>query len=312
MSALPLTRRGLLWARRSLLQPINRWYHSGFGRRDFNPNGVDVFAEDWDNLIILDACRYDTFARLHNLPGDLSMRESRASTTPEWIRANIDGRDLRDTVYITATPQIHRHEDINHTFYKVVDVWRDGWDNELRTVPPEPVAEAALAAAADNPHKRLLVHFLQPHYPFIGEIGRERFDYDDVGLVGEETTDGDREKFWDTVGTAVNDVPRPVVVEAYEENLRLVLPQVKRLLTELGGKTVITADHGEMIYERAWPVPMLINGHPGGIYTSSLVEVPWHVHTNSPRRQTRSAQEAGDAEVDSETVKRRLRDLGYA
>lgn len=74
---------------------LSQWYHSKYGRQEFNEAGVSLFAEDWDDLLILDACRYNTFAELRTLPGDLSMRESRASTTPEFIRATIHGGDLR-------------------------------------------------------------------------------------------------------------------------------------------------------------------------------------------------------------------------
>jgi len=314
MTSLPLSKRARLWFKRTVALPVNRWYHSDFGRREYNRGGVDLFDADWDNLFILDACRYDTFGKLHELPGDLSKRESRASTTPEFLRANVPGRDLSDTVYVTAQPQIHNHDDINHSFYRVVDVWRDSWDAELRTVSPETVAEAAVAAHEQYPDKRLLVHFLQPHYPFIGETGQEHFDYSGIGLDNPAGSDEDAKKFWDTVGTNVNDVPEDIVWQAYEENLEAVLPHVERLMTELGGKTVVTADHGEMIYERAWPVPVTINGHPGGLYTPELVEVPWHTYTHGERREVTAEppEQRRLDDVQDETVEQRLRDLGYA
>jgi hypothetical protein len=303
-----------MWFKRTFAMPMNRWYHSSFGTREFNEDGVDIFDEDWDNLFILDACRYDTFERIHDLPGTLSKRESRASTTPEFIRANIHAADLSDTVYVTSTPQIHNHDDIEHSFHRVVDVWDEEWDDELGTVPPDATADAAADAHGQHPNKRLLVHFLQPHYPFIGEVGQEHFNYEEVSLgTGASEADGS-EKFWDTVGTVINDVSEDIVWEAYEENLRVTLPHVERLLTRLGGKTVVTADHGEMIYDRAWPVPIRINGHPGGLYTPELVDIPWHTYTNGPRRRITAQAEAEreSTEIDDEAVEERLRDLGYA
>ena len=302
-----------MWFKRTFAMPLNRWYYSGFGRREFNEDGIDIFEEDWDNLLILDACRYDTFEKIHDLPGTLSKRESRASTTPEFIRANIHAADLRDTVYVTSTPQIHNHDDVEHSFHRIIDVWDGEWDDGLGTVPPGAVAQAAVDAHEQYPNKRLLVHFLQPHYPFIGEVGQEHFDYEKVSLgTGTSANDGS-EKFWDTVGTVINDVSEDVVWKAYEENLRVALPHVERLLTELRGKTVVTADHGEMIYDRARPIPIQVNGHPGGLYTSELIEVPWHSYTNGSRRRISSQAETDgrSAEVDQEVVEERLRDLGY-
>jgi len=67
---------------RALRTPIlfcrhaNRLYHRRFGRRECNEDGVDPFEADWDNLFILDACRYDMFERRAELPGRLERAES--------------------------------------------------------------------------------------------------------------------------------------------------------------------------------------------------------------------------------------------
>jgi hypothetical protein len=41
--------------------------------------------EDWDNLIILDACRYGAFERNNTIPGALEYRFSRGSMTGEFF-----------------------------------------------------------------------------------------------------------------------------------------------------------------------------------------------------------------------------------
>lgn len=46
---------------RLLCQMANMSYYELKGRFGLLPEGIDVMSEDWDNLIILDACRYDTF-----------------------------------------------------------------------------------------------------------------------------------------------------------------------------------------------------------------------------------------------------------
>jgi hypothetical protein len=214
---------------------------------------------------------------------------------------------MLDTVYVTASPMFHRHqESIGGRFHAVVDVWRDyGWDPEFRTVLPETMTEAALEAAERYPNKRLLVHYLQPHYPFLGPTGRANFDLDRLDFQ------------WDEVATDTLGISRDVVVRAYEENLDVVLPSVERLLHSLGGKTVVTADHGQALGERSFPVPMREYGHPPSIYTEALVKVPWLVHENGPRRRIvaeepvdHAQQEQADDESES-VAQERLEALGY-
>ena len=55
-------------------------------------DGQYVVNEEWDNLIILDACRYDTFAgsyRTHGLRGWLEHRVSRVSETNSFPQGEL-------------------------------------------------------------------------------------------------------------------------------------------------------------------------------------------------------------------------------
>lgn len=180
-----------------------------------------------------------------------------------------------DTVYVTASPVFHRYRDsIGSRFHAVFDVWRDyGWNSEFRTVLLETLREAALETAERYPNKRLLVHYLQPHYPFIGPTGQANFELDRLDFE------------WEAVATDTLAVPRNVVTRAYEENLAVVLPSVERLIHSLTGRTVMTADHGQALGERSFPIPIREYGHPPSIYIEALVAVPWLVHENGPRRR---------------------------
>jgi hypothetical protein len=195
-------------------------------------------------------------------------------------------------------------------FHDVIDLWKDSWHEELRTVHPEVVTKAAIEAKERYPNKRLFVHYLQPHYPFIGETGREHFNY--VGYDDPLESDESDEKFWDTVGTRINDVPEALVKRAYRENLEETLPYVEELVTTVSGRSVVTADHGEMLNDWARPVPYRLYGHPAGLYTPELVEVPWHISTNGERPDIESDNANDHEEVDEEVVEERLQDLGYA
>lgn len=284
----------------------NRLYHRRLGRRRYNEAGADPFDADWDTLVVLDACRYDMFERQSDLPGELERRQSRASTTVEFLRATVDGRDLRDTVYVTANPQLYQHsEDIDADFADVVDVWSgEGWDDDHGTVLPETVTDAALRASEEYPHKRLVVHYMQPHYPF---LGAER------AFEGGDFTDADAaENVWVQLLRGDVDVDREEIWELYTDNLDRVLPHVEALLSALDGRTVVTADHGNMVGERAFPIPFREWGHPRGIYTPELVEVPWLVHESGPRREIRrGAPDSREGPTADDVVADRLRDLGY-
>jgi membrane-anchored protein YejM (alkaline phosphatase superfamily) len=100
--------------------------------------------------------------------------------------------------------------------------------------------------------------------------------------------------------------------QAYRENLDLVLSEVEDLLSDLQGKTVITADHGELLGDRERPIPIRTYWHPEGVYVDSLVKVPWHVYENGERKDV-VAEEPVDwhDDVDMKEVEQNLRDLGY-
>jgi hypothetical protein len=270
----------------------------------YNGAGLDVFERDWDDLLILDACRYDMFVRHSNLPGETTAVESRGSATKEFLRGNFHGKTLTDTVYVTASPMLYRlRDEVDVTFHDVINIWKEqDWNEKYRTVLPKTVVEATLDAAARYPNKRLLVHFMQPHYPFIGETGRKHFDLDRLDFR------------WDEVRSGDFGVPEAVVDRAFKENLREVLPSAERLMNELEGRTVVTADHGQLLGERLFPVPIREYGHPPGLYTEKLVTVPWHVFESGSRRTVVADEPEGrrDKGEDAEEVAReRLQQLGY-
>lgn len=293
---------------RLFLRHANRIYHRRGGLRSHDTAGNDPFNADWDSLVVLDGCRYDTFARRSDLPGTLEHRHSPAASTVEFLRATVDGRDLRDTVYVTSNPQLRQHDDIDANFHAVVDVWREeGWDDETGTVLPETMTAYAREAARDYPGKRLVVHYMQPHYPFI--------DADTAFDKGHLDGSDGGENVWNQLLAGDVDVAPETVRDLYERNLDRALPHVADLLDALDGRTVVTADHGNMLGERSFPIPFREWGHPRGIYTAELVTVPWLVSEGGERREiTRgSADEAADRErTDDAVVKERLRDLGYA
>ncbi|WMT06720.1 hypothetical protein NP511_15165 [Natrinema thermotolerans] len=270
-------------------------------------NGTRIMSEDWDNLLILDACRYDMFADRIDLDGKLESRISLGSSSEEFLERNFASGKFHDTVYINSNPYIPRLDLDESTFHAVVDCLGE-WDTELQTVTPETVAQAAVDAHETYPDKRLIIHFMQPHAPFIGELGRNM-------AGGGWTMDHDVEEepgIWNQLRDGTVDVDLATVWEAYLENLDVVLAEVADLLETLDGKSVITADHGNFVGERLSPIPSRRKyGHPYGVHAEELVKVPWFVVEGDGRREIRSEPPVERESVDEETVDERLEALGY-
>lgn len=274
---------------------------------------VNALTEDWDNLVVLDACRYDTFADLSSLPGELERRYSVGSATREWLIRAVGDRDFHDIVYVTANPRVTRYEE---QFHEVVPVWKTHWDETLKVAPPDDVTEQALAAHREYPNKRIVVHYMQPHVPFIGDFGRSNVGIHDGTTkgtsvaAGEQVQDRDFVEPFDLLQAGRLDGAN--VRKAYRENLELVLPEVERLLAELPGKSVVTADHGEMFGKVGWPFPARVYGHENMIPARELLAVPWLEYQNGSRRDTTVEDPTRtDDDVDEDEIERRLRELGY-
>ncbi|MDZ7731076.1 MAG: hypothetical protein U5K37_09355 [Natrialbaceae archaeon] len=187
--------------------------------------GTHVMDEDWDNLFILDACRYDMFADRVTLDGCLESRISLGSSSEEFLERNFGDRTCHDTVYVNANPYIPRLDLDQGTFHAVVDCLSD-WDHELQTVRPDTVASAAREAHAEFPDKRLIVHFMQPHAPFIGDMGRELVGGGWTMDLPVESEQG----IWHYLRDGDSDIDLETVWAAYNENLDVVLDEVEPLL----------------------------------------------------------------------------------
>jgi hypothetical protein len=280
---------------------LNRLYYSR-STSSYNADGIDVFDQEWDNLIILDACRCDYYAEQTRFDGPLECRRSRGSASNEFIRGNFSDRTLHDVVYVSGNRwflnlrdhldcELHAYRDVERDFH----VDRVDGDDEEGYVPyPETVMEAAAEAAEEFPEKRLLIHLMQPHKPYLGPHS-DQFTYE----AGLRTTMQNSEADTETLRAA------------YRETLDITLDTVGAHLDALEGLTVISADHGELLGERASPLPVRWYGHPEGVYVPELVEVPWHVVSEGPRRTIRAEPPQEIPEPDEEEVTDTLRALGY-
>ena len=283
---------------------LNQRYYERRGA----PDGVDVMSENWDNLIILDGCRYDTFEELNTIKGTLKRRISKASESSEFITRNFIGRDLHDTVYVTANPHAHLIPD--DVFHAVISLLDSKWNDELKTVTPEAAAEAAQKSHDEFPDKRLIIHFMQPHFPFIGETGQA---IKQAGIQQSASSDDSKEntQIWKMLQYQIGSVDRDLVMKAYHENLELALPVVDELLSDLGGRSIVTSDHGNLAGDIIGPIPCRGYGHPPKLYVPGLIEIPWLTVDRGPRRTVCPDPPLKSQDLQDETLRDRLEALGY-
>jgi arylsulfatase A-like enzyme len=280
------------WVRRAAIYGLIGPY-----TRRVNPPGIDVPGADWDTLVVLDACREDLFREVVGIERFDEYRTvpSRGSATVEWTKANWAGRDWPAVVYVTANPYISKLTP--DAFHEIRPVWETAFSTDHGTVLPGEVTDSAIEAAEQFPHKRLVVHYMQPHHPFLVDgWGDEYFHNPEAPDPWERLEEGDRS--------------RREVWDAYRDTLERTWPEVTRLLETLEGRTVLTSDHGNLLGERLDPFPVRGFGHSIGLHVPELVEVPWAVEETGDRREVQDGA-ATERPVDRNLVEDRLEHLGY-
>jgi hypothetical protein len=271
---------------------------------------------EWDYCLVLDACRYDVFAEVYDeyLDGTLEKRESIGSSTPEWAYRTFT--DDHDIAYFSGNPFINSlgiplnelkwgascdyEWTATEHISDIIDVWKEGWDEDLGTVPPESLAESLdRHSDVDERTDRTVLHYMQPHAPYLSrgkgrklkqiQKGiRNQEDAEEVANDGtlsslsnklrpkvEEKLDGSelaqKAGLWlelDPTDVLKNGT-RGAALALYEENLRIALEEVAEVVDELDGDVVVTADHGEAFGEEGvWE-------HHIETYIPPLMEVPW-------------------------------------
>lgn len=229
-----------------------------------NYKPIDNFLEEeWGNLVILDGCRYDMLKEKNPFNTETGKVYSNASHTLEFLRKNLKERDNSDIVYVTASPQVARMDlGLHHRF----DVWHDHWNEEHGTVMPEDVTKAGIDAIKRYPNKRVIVHYMQPHYPFIGEKGNNMGSPIHDGFFGKK-----KKTVWEQLGDG--ELSEEELKEAYYENLEIVLGEAEKLVSHMEGKTVVTSDHGNVYGKRIGLSK--VYGHGYGWSDKEVAKVGW-------------------------------------
>jgi hypothetical protein len=291
-------------------------YRTYFSVRPETASPDPVLDADWDLLVVLDACRADVFADVVG-SGDYPFgvggtATSPASSSTEWLDAVFGAASddaLAEVSYVTGNPYSSRTVDTDR-FGACEEVWRDAWDDDRGTIPPRPLTEAAIRAGREHDTDRLVVHYMQPHFPTVfGDDETGDGDGSDGGIALDNWGDQPM-SVWEQLRFGRRSVDD--VWADYERNLEAVLADVELLLSNVDAETaVLTADHGNAFGEHH------LYGHPGGVDLPALREVPWcetaASDTGAYDPVARSSDD-GDREgesPDETTVDDRLESLGY-
>lgn len=289
---------------------------------------INVMEQDWDNLIILDACRYDIFLEVNTIEGDLKRVISGGSQSAEFLAHNFANREFHDTIYVTANPHATKLDP--GTFHDTIFTFEDDFfDGENRKgedwrerLAPDHVLDTALSAHNKYPNKRLIVHFMQPHGPYFGGKGRHLRQTlrDEYGLRFSNW-DGSRESETDNQGnvyphllSAAEDgyLSHDDIREIYAENIRIVLEHVQSLITEIDGYSVVTSDHGELLGDAPPTVQTDQDWkHPREVWLPELRFVPWLKISANTRREITTETPKQSKDINSEVIDKQLKALGY-
>jgi hypothetical protein len=271
--------------------------------------------KDWDNLIILDACRHDIFNQVINCSNKDDYIISAGSHSVEFCQNNFANTTFRDIVYVTANPHV---QDIGQgSFHKLIYVNKSSANEQPGSgihnigFAPMNVLDAALRANEEYPNKRLIVHFMQPHAPYFGEKAenlRQRCNED--GLIFEFEAAKCQHDDYCTVSSLAEAAARGYISysdiqDVYVENLEFVLDHTRRLMSILTGKTAITSDHGNYLGEYGKVE------HPSHDYSEKLRKVPYLEIPGENRKEIKKSSDICQSEVDSNQIDERLRNLGY-
>ena len=282
------------------------------------PIGTNVYERDWDLLIVLDACRIDALREVadeYNFIDNVEETWSVGSQSDEWMSNTFTQsyeKEIERTQYITANGhagQLFEHNilppknnttpvDLSNwdlvsldTFDTIEMVWRNYHDSTYQVALPRIMTDHAIKAGRENDPDRLLVHYMQPHRPYVGQAiseNRRPTDLEIEGYKKIETGDADPDEVYDL----------------YIDTLRFVLDEIEILLENINAdRVLITADHGEAFGEfKAY-------GHPEGFLHPVVKKVPL-VRTSANDEKTRDP----NLEIDQDTevdLEQHLRDLGY-
>jgi hypothetical protein len=263
-----------------------------------------IREKNWDNLIILDACRYDCFEENYEdfLEGELENVESPVDTrksfaTTDWCKQTFEDGIFDEVLYFSSTPRVNSRVSVDgfkasDYFSEIINLWEQEWNPEIGTVLPEDINKSVERRLNIYPAEKTIIHYLQPHCPYITADKPQN-----VKTNSPEARKNLKNRLMVMVGPKARSLLGPIrfrkltdklgfppvdhlqeilrsdspdkVRQLYTENLRAALEEVAKLEKELEGNTIVTADHGEYLGEKGY------FGHSFVPTEKPVKEVPW-------------------------------------
>ncbi len=245
----------------------------------YSSEGRSIYTEDWDVLLILDACRVDQLEDVASeysyLPDDVPEFHSLAGYSREWLCRNFTDKnqnkyfeEISNTAYISGNPFTADVFSDDHPFGYLDEVWKYSWDDENGTIHPDALTDRAIQLWREGNYDRMIVHYMQPHIPFVGgnENWHEGFD----PHSGDWGTKDQPKDLWARYRDGEITASREELWKAYQDNLRYVLDHLDDVLLKniSADSVVISADHGNAVGE-GW-----YYGH-GDVPLDVVQKVPW-------------------------------------
>jgi hypothetical protein len=296
---------------------FNGLYYSVTTRR---PIGTNIFERDWDLLIVLDACRLDALREVapeYEFIEDVDSIWSVGSSSHEWICKTFTNdylEEIQETVHVTTNPFIPQVFDDRvfppkaysiplmwadwdvvekSAFKKMLKVHRHDYEDYFVVSPPETVTDYAIDLGRRHEFDRMVVHYFQPHTPYIHDAFRERRPLTDV-----------EDNPWRAVDDGIATYDE--IWDLYLDNLRFVLGSIRTLLQNVDAPdVVITADHGDLFGELG------VHGHPEGVVHPNLKKVPWATATATDEGGHVPDVDEADQTGSAVGPEERLKNLGY-
>jgi hypothetical protein len=221
-------------------------------------------------------------------------RWSVGSHSREWMEETFRpdfADELRGTIYVTGN---HYADRVDPESIKKVDRVRRYEYGEFPLPPAHVVTDRAISLGRKHDFDRFIVHYMQPHKPFLNRLDLRN----DIEIV-------EGSKGVELYHRYLNgEILKEDLVNGFIDNLRYVLCEVKILLNNINAKKVaITSDHGQALGER------FLYDHRYGISHPSVRQVPW-VETEANDRNTHSPDHYELDSTDS-NVTEQLKQLGY-
>lgn len=261
---------------------------------------TSIWDEDWDLLVVLDACRPEWLRKVqseYNFISEVDTIHSVGSHSDEWISNTFNHEyadQMEDTIYITGNHYADGLENSNLATFETAHDY-GGWAYDSASPPAHIITDLAVTTARETNWERCIVHYMQPHKPFLSREGeRHEFSVKDWSLGYEPYR-----RYLD------GKISMEDLHAGFISNLKYVLEEVELLLANVdASSTVLTSDHGQSLGEDGlWD-------HTAGVKHPSVRRVPW-VETIATDKKTLDPDIYESAQYDEEVLKQNLQDLGY-